>query len=123
MDLNNVNIIGRLTKDPELKQAGKAEICNFTIAVNGYKKDEAYFIDCTAWNKTAELVCQYCQKGKQVCVSGSLVQERWEHEGQKRSKLKVNVSQVQFLGSSDNKNTKSEYEGFEDVDDSEDVPF
>lgn len=104
--LNQVNLIGNLTKDPESRQAGTHTVCSFSIAINrrskgqdGQQKDEVSFIDCESWDKTADLVMQYCSKGKQVLVQGSLKQDRWQTtDGQNRSKLKVIVNNVQFLG-------------------------
>lgn len=104
--LNQVNLIGNLTKDPESREAGTHTVCSFSIAVNrkskgqdGQQKEEVSFVDCEAWDKTANLVMQYCSKGKQVLVQGSLKQDRWQtQDGQNRSKLKVVVNNVQFLG-------------------------
>lgn len=103
--LNMVMLIGNLTKDPESKQVGEHTVASFSIAVNrrskgqdGQQKDDVSDVDCEAWNKTAGLVTQYLTKGKPVLVQGSLKQERWEtQEGQKRSRMKVVVNNVQFL--------------------------
>ncbi|HEY5444621.1 MAG TPA: single-stranded DNA-binding protein [Pyrinomonadaceae bacterium] len=104
--LNEVRLIGNLTKDPESRAAGSHTIVGFSIAVNrkskgsdGQAKEEVSFFDCEAWNKTGELVMQYCKKGRQVLVCGRLQQDRWEsQEGQKRSKVKVVADNIQFLG-------------------------
>ena len=77
MALNNVVIVGRLTKDVELKQAGESTVANFTLAVDKpYNKEkehpEANWIDCVAWNKTAEFISKYFTKGKKIGVTGSL---------------------------------------------------
>jgi single-strand DNA-binding protein len=99
-DLNNVIIIGRLCKDAELKytQSGIA-ISNFSIANNrkfGEKESVSYF-DCTLWSKGAEVLSPYLLKGKKIAVKGRLEQQRWESDGGKRSKVVINVDQVQFL--------------------------
>jgi single-strand DNA-binding protein len=102
MDINTITIIGRLTAKPEIKQAGQHQVSNFTVAVNsGFgEKKEVAFIDCTAWNKTAENLVRYCDKGKQVGISGEIRQQHWQaQDGSKRSKLYINVNNLQFLGS------------------------
>jgi single-strand DNA-binding protein len=106
-DINNVNIIGRLTRDPELKQTnGGTAFVNFGIAVNksytsnGEKKEEVSYFDCIAWGKLAEIINQYCIKGKQVAILGALKQDRWETEsGEKRSKVGIVVENLQMIGS------------------------
>jgi len=96
-DFNNVTLMGRLTKDPELKTtvSGK-NICSFTLAVSGFG-DKTNFIDCKAWEKTGELVSKYVGKGQRLLVVGELEQESWEKDGQKRSKLGVLVRELQFI--------------------------
>ena len=104
-DLNNVNLIGRLTRDAELRYSSSGmAICKFSIAVNRSVKkndkwsDEASFFDCTVFGKTAESLKQYLTKGQQVCISGELVQNRWEHEGKQMSRVEINVNHVQLIG-------------------------
>lgn len=105
--LNEVRLIGNLTKDPESRAAGQHTIASFSIAVNrrsknpdGSAKEEVSFFDCEAWNKTGELVMQYLKKGRTVLVGGRLQQDRWEaQDGQKRSRIKIVADNVQFLGS------------------------
>ncbi len=75
--VNNVTLMGRLTRDPELKRTSKDNsYCNFTLAVNRPKiKDnpqKADFIPCTAWNKTAEVIESWLQKGDRLIVMGRL---------------------------------------------------
>lgn len=104
--LNEVRLIGNLTKDPESRAAGSHTIASFSIAVNrrskgadGQAKEDVSFFDCEAWNKTGELVMQYLKKGRSVLVCGRLQQDRWEsQEGQKRSKVKIVADNIQFLG-------------------------
>lgn len=104
--LNEVRLIGNLTRDPELRYvpSGTA-VASFSIAVNktyvsnGEKKEEVSFIKVNAWGKVAEMVGEYLTKGRAVLVSGSLKQERWETEdGKQRDKTLVNAVSVQFLG-------------------------
>jgi single-strand DNA-binding protein len=97
--MNSVTLVGRLTADPELRftNTGTA-VCEFSIAVDRVGTDETDFFDVVAWAKTAEAVSAYLAKGHQVGVSGSLRQHRWETpEGDKRSRVKVNANQVDFL--------------------------
>ena len=99
-------VVGNLTKDPELRYtAGGTAVCNFTVAVNTKRKkddewiDDVFYADCVAWGKQAESVSQYCDKGKQVLVSGSLKTRSWESDGIKRYKTEIVANVVQFLGS------------------------
>ena len=99
--MNNVSLEGRMTRDCELKytQDGKA-IGNFTLAINKrYKKDEANFINCVAFGKTAELVAEYVKKGHLLGVTGSIETSSWEKDGQKHYKTEVAVDQITFLQS------------------------
>lgn len=98
---NMAVVVGNLTKDPELRYTANGNaVCNFTVAVNtGYgDKESVFFADCVAWGKTAEAVSQYCTKGKQVLVSGSLQTRSWESDGVKRYKTEIVANVVQFLG-------------------------
>lgn len=99
--MNTVNLIGRLTADPQMKyfESGKA-IAKFSLAVNR-TKEETDFFEMEAWEKTAEVIGQYCKKGSQVGVSGRLLQERWQDKttGTNRSKVVVRCQRVELLGS------------------------
>lgn len=105
--LNKVFLIGNLTRDPELRVTPKGTaICQFGLAVNrqfkdesGATRDETTFIDIEAWGKQGELVAKYLAKGSPAMVEGRLKLDQWEDKqsGQKRSKLKVVLDNVQFL--------------------------
>ena len=107
--LNKVFLIGNLTRDPELRVTPKGTaICQFGIAVNrqfkdesGATRDETTFVDIEAWGKQGELVSKYLSKGSLAMVEGRLKFDQWEDKtsGQKRSKLKVVLDNVQFLSS------------------------
>jgi single-strand DNA-binding protein len=106
-DLNHVALIGRLTRDAELKYtASNLAVCKFSIANNQRRKrdnawtDEAHFFDVTLWGKTAESLHKYLVKGKQVAVDGQLRQSRWEKDGQTRSRVEINATNIQLLGGS-----------------------
>lgn len=107
-DVNHVILIGRLTRDAELKYtSGGMAVCKFSIAVNKKKKqgetwiDEANFFDVTAWAKLAETLSKYLVKGKQVAIDGELQQDRWEKDGQSHSKVTINAGNIQLLGGGD----------------------
>ena len=107
--LNKVFLIGNLTRDPELRVTPKGTaICQFGIAVNrqfkdesGATRDETTFVDIEAWGKQGELVSKYLSKGSLAMVEGRLKFDQWEDKtsGQKRSKIKVVLDNVQFLSS------------------------
>jgi single-strand DNA-binding protein len=105
-DINTVVVVGRLTRDAELKYtSGGTAIGKFSIAVNRSKKtgdgwtDEPSFFDVVHFGKSAEAVNQYLTKGQQVAVQGELVQNRWKNDkGENRSKVEINARTVQLLG-------------------------
>lgn len=104
-DINNVSLVGRLTRDVEVKYTnGGLAIGKFGLANNYSKKtgdkwtDEANFFDVVLFGKQAESLKQYLIKGKQVAIEGELRQDRWEQDGQSRSKVIINASNVQLLG-------------------------
>lgn len=105
-DLNEVRLIGRLTKDPELRAIPSGmSICTFGLATsrkyqaNGDWKEETTFVDITAWSKTAEAINKYCKKGKLIFVGGRLKLDSWQDKqsGEKKQKLSVVADNVQFL--------------------------
>ena len=106
-DLNEVRLIGRLTRDPELRSTqGGQYVCSFGIATgrkfkgqDGVLKEETTFADITCWGRLAEICSQYLNKGKLTYVGGRLKLEQWtdQSSGQKRSKLSVTAENVQFL--------------------------
>lgn len=104
-DVNHVILIGRLTRDAELKYtSGGQAVCKFALAVNRRKKngdqwvEEANFFDVVLWGRAGEAINQYLTKGKQVAVEGELRQDRWEQDGQNRSKVEIMANNVQLLG-------------------------
>lgn len=96
-DLNNVNLIGRMVREEEIRATSTGKkVLTFTLAVNN-ANDTANFIECVAWENTAEFISKYANKGARIAVTGVLNQESWEKDGQKRSKLNVVVRDVQLL--------------------------
>lgn len=118
-DTNQVTIVGRLTRDPELRSLASGQsLCEIGVAVNSTKKtqsgeweDEAHFFNVTCWGRKeggglSETVSKYCGKGDRVIVSGRLQQQRWEADnGDKRERVGIVANSVQFL------TTKAEREG------------
>lgn len=98
--INKVILMGRLTKDPELRYTNnKTPVCSFTIAVNnGYgEKQQTDFINCVAWNKTAEFVTKYFTKGKMIIVIGRITTRSWETQDGKRAyATEVVANEVNF---------------------------
>jgi len=117
--MNKVVILGRLTKDPELKFAAGngTAVSKFTVAVNRqFKKGEADFINCVAFGKTAETISQYFTKGKQIAVSGAIRTGSYDaQDGTKRYTTDVAVDSFSFTESGgDNKGNLNSNEGSTD---------
>ena len=106
--MNKAILIGRLTKDPELRFAAGSgtAVCRFTVAINRqFKKDETDFINCVAFGKTGETIAQYITKGKQIAVTGSIRTGSYEaQDGTKKYTTDIAVESFEFIGSKD-KNT------------------
>lgn len=101
--MNRTILMGRLTKDPEMRYTPNGvAVTNFTIAVDRKfsKEKEADFINCVAWNKTAEFIAQYFTKGKQILLEGRIQVRSYETDsGEKRWVTEVVAEQVEFCGS------------------------
>jgi single-strand DNA-binding protein len=104
-DVNSVVLVGRLTRDGELKYTNNGvPLCRFSIANNYRRKvgdewtEEASFFDCVLMGRRAEAISRYMTKGSQIGVEGELRQNRWEQDGQQRSRVEIFVNNVQFLG-------------------------
>lgn len=117
--LNHITVMGRLTRDPELRRTGSGTaVASFTVAVDrdyaseGQQK-ETDFIDCVAWRQTGEFVSKYFSKGQMAVVSGRLQVRNWtDKEGQKRRTAEIVASSVYF-GSS-KKDGQNDLEGSRD---------
>lgn len=107
--LNDVKIVGRLTKDPELRFTTQgAAVCRFRVAVGRSYKDrnsnewreEVAYVPCTVWRETAERCGSRLKKGSPVFIEGRLKTKEWQtKEGQKRSDLELDILKIQFLES------------------------
>jgi len=102
--LNRIIIMGRLTRDPELRrtQSGIA-VCTFTVAVDRDRQSrdaqekQTDFIDVTVWRQTAEFVCRYFNKGKMIIVEGSMQSRKWTDKmGQNRVSWEIAATNVMF---------------------------
>jgi single-strand DNA-binding protein len=116
-DLAVAVIVGRLTRDAELKYTNSGQaVCHFSVATSSRRKkgdqwlDESSFWDVDLWGKQGESINQYLTKGKLVAVEGAMRQDRWEQDGQTRSKTLITANTVQLLGSSGGSGGGSSYE-------------
>ncbi len=106
-NFNKVILLGNLTRDPELRVTPKGtSVCQFGMAVNRVYRsgdetqEETTFVDLEAWGKQAEIISKYVNKGNPLFIEGRLKFDSWESkEGEKRSKLKVIVENMQLMGS------------------------
>jgi len=101
--LNNINIVGRLTRDPESREAGEHTVCNISIALdNGFgEKKKVCFVEVQAWNKTADFIQNNFTKGKEILIEGKLEWDSWDDKetGKKRSKNYITANKISFVGS------------------------
>ena len=104
MSLNSVNIMGNLTRDPEIKytSSGKS-VCNLSIANNRvYNKGservtEVSYFDVEVWGAVAENCAKYLTKGSGIIVEGRLRQDRWERDGKTQSRVRIAANSIHFL--------------------------
>lgn len=100
-DLNKVYLTGRVTRDVEVRElSGGKKVATVGFASNRKfgEKEEVTFVDLEVWDKPAEILGEYAQKGKQLLIEGRLKLDQWEKDGQKQSKLVVVVEDFKFLG-------------------------
>ncbi len=105
--LNQVTLMGNLTRDPELRQTPTGQnVTSFSLALNrSYKaadgewQEATDYIDIVCWGPLAERVSQYLSKGRRCLVQGRLQSRNWEQDGVKRSKVEVLANDVTFLDS------------------------
>lgn len=108
-DFNHLILIGRFTADPEIRRTKTDSVyCRFTVAnnrshtLNGKGVEEVSFVRCVAWGKLAEIIGEYCRKGKQVALHGRIKQDTWEgSDGVKHSDLNMVVENMQMLSKGD----------------------
>ena len=122
--MNNVTLSGRLTKDPECKEfdGGKA-VCDFTIAVNGYKKEDTLYIKIKAWDARARSCSKYCSKGSLINVAGSLRENSWkDKEGNSRKEIYILASDIEFVQKPQEESNKNKTEQVKTESNSEPTP-
>lgn len=115
--LNSCSFIGNLTKDPEIKYTPKGTaIADFSLAINrnyttaeGEKREETTFLEFTAWAKLAEVIGEYCKKGRPLYVGARAVVDSWDDKetGKKRYKTKFVAEDVQFLSTGERGEVKA----------------
>ncbi len=132
--MNQVILIGNLTRDPELRKipSGKA-VADLGLAVNdGYKDkdgkavERTVFVDVVTWDRQAETCAEFLKKGAPVAVEGKLQLDQWQTDsGEKRNKLRVRAQRVHFLGRPAKSKAEAEPKPSQkaDIPDEEEVPF
>lgn len=122
--MNNVQLLGRLTKDVELRvsQKSKKKFAYFTLAVpNG---EDAMFIDCVAFDKLAETIEKYVKKGNRLLVEGSINVSTYEDkDGNNRKSTNVLVNKITFIESAKKEDDKKSSKKSKKDEDDEDLPF
>lgn len=104
-DMNRVSIIGRLTRDPEIRQIPSGtSVTNYSIAcnrvyvANNERKEEVSYFNCLIWGKGAEVFARYAKKGQRIAIDGRLQQRRWQDkDGNNRSVVEIVTDNFQFL--------------------------
>lgn len=140
-NLNKVMLLGRVSREIEARSfSDGTKAVNFGFVVNNKKKnqqtgkyeDEPVWLDCSAFGKTADLIDQYLQKGSQAFIEGHLKLDQWNDKttGEKRTKLKIVVDNVQFIGSKSERQADKQHDDGPHVDDLDpppddggDIPF
>ena len=127
--MNNVNIIGRLTNDVEVRKTStNKSVSSFSIAVDNLAKKDGEkttsFFNCNAWNSVAETLSKYTRKGDRIAVSGSLIQRNYEKNGEKISVVEINVNSITLIeNKKENASTQSENKAVENNINDDDLPF
>ena len=135
IDVNNVTLAGRLTRDPELRYTGNGTaVTTLRIASSrkfktktGDEREDTLFIDVVAWARTAEICAQYLSKGRPVYIEGRLQSRQWEKDGQKRTTIEVVADRVQFMdyvGEGESRPAEQQVDsGGSPPPDDDDIPF
>jgi single-strand DNA-binding protein len=115
--MNQVILMGRLTRDPDLKTVKDSTVCNFSIAVDRKFKSasgerQADFINCIAWRQTGEFIGKYFNKGSMILLTGSMQTSTWEKDGVKQYKTEVVVDQAEFTGEKKEHKNDTRNDGF-----------
>lgn len=122
--LNSVNLQGRLVRDPDVREiTGGKKLATFTLAVDK-GKDATDFIDCQAFDRTADTIGSYVHKGDMIVVTGRLSINLWkDKEGKNRKDYRVTVYDVNFCGPRKTEEKPKESQGFVELPDDGELPF
>ena len=126
--MNQVNIIGRITKEiePRVTPTG-ITVIEFNIALNGRKdkkgNEKSYFFRCVAYSKTAELIQQWFHKGDRIGISGELIDNSYEKDGHRIYNPIIRVNSIDFLQDKRKQSDQSENESYDTIIDESDLPF
>lgn len=130
--INQVNLLGRIGKDPELKNAGGVPVCNFSVATSktwkdegGEKHEKTQWTDVVCFRKTAEIAAKYLSKGRQVYVTGELQTSSWDDKetGKKRYRTEVIAHHIEFIGDGKGKDGAAEPGSADATAESQEIPF
>ena len=130
--MNNVNIIGRLTKDVEVRKTStNKSVSSFSIAVDNLATKDGEkttsFFNCNAWNNVAETLSKYTRKGDRIAILGSLIQRNYDNKnGEKISVVEINVNSITLIeNKKENASTQSENKAVENDNkiNDDDLPF
>ena len=130
--MNNVNIIGRLTKDVEVRKTStNKSVSSFSIAVDNLATKDGEkttsFFNCNAWNNVAETLSKYTRKGDRIAISGSLIQRNYDNKnGEKISVVEINVNSITLIeNKKENASVNSENKAVENDNkiNDDDLPF
>lgn len=98
-DLAHIQILGRLTREAELRDAGDTKVCAFGVAVKQYGEEEPTFYNVSLFGKRGEAMAEHLGKGQQVVVVGNLKIRKYEYQGEHRTSYEIRASDVEFAGS------------------------
>jgi single-strand DNA-binding protein len=130
--MNTVNLIGRITKDLELKTTTSGvAVCSFTLAVNRKFKNaegeyDTDFINCVAWRKQAELICKHFSKGSQIGITGNIQTRNYENDNGKKIYItEVMIDELTFIGKKEQsaEQIQEPAEGFAPITPDDNLPF
>jgi single-strand DNA-binding protein len=103
-DINKAILIGRLGRDPEVRNVGDSQVARFSVATSrqwtdkaGQKQERTQWHNCQAWGKLAELAQRFLAKGRRVYIEGEIEYREYEKDGQKRTATEINVREMVFL--------------------------
>ncbi len=128
--MNRIELIGNLTKDPELTEGANYKRCRFSLACDRRKKDKnnnriTDYFNCTVWNGLAEIVVRYCKKGNKLYVAGTLEMTKRKNEdnGSEQTFIDVSVTDLQLLTPKSQNGIEDTPSPLVEVDDDADIPF